>query len=276
MFAAAQSVRLSAGLALRREIGATVALSWPLILANVAINVMTATDFMMLGWLSPQALAAGSLGFNLYMPVFLFGIGVVAALSPIVAAKIGAGEAAEGLRRATHQGFLSALLLAAVAWIGLLQTTRILTAMGEPADLARDAGSYMLGFQWSLAPGLLYVAGRSVFAALERPRAALIAGLVAAAFNALANYALIFGRLGLPALGIFGSGLATTLSQTLMFALLVAFSVIDPRMRRLRLFAPLGARRGASLRRSGGSACRLGRWFLRKSAFSPLPASSWA
>ncbi|MGA7199351.1 MATE family efflux transporter, partial [Roseiarcus sp.] len=62
---------------LRRELGATLALSWPIILANVAINVMTATDFMMLGWLSPHALAAGALGFNLYQPAFLLGIGVV-------------------------------------------------------------------------------------------------------------------------------------------------------------------------------------------------------
>ena len=76
-----------------------------------------------------------------------------------------------------------------------------------------------------------------MFSALERPRPVLLAGLAAVAFNALANYALIFGKLGMPALGIIGSGLATTLSQTLMFVLLVAASVIDPRMRRLRLFA---------------------------------------
>ena len=60
---------------------------------------------------------------------------------------------------------------------------------------------------------------------------------MAVAFNALANYALIFGKLGMPALGIIGSGLATTLSQALMFAILMAASVIDPRMRTLRLFA---------------------------------------
>ena len=80
-------------------------------------------------------------------------------------------------------------------------------------------------------------AGRSAFSALERPRPILIAGLIAVAFNALANDALIFGKFGMPALGIIGSGLATTLSQTLMFALLVAFSLIDRRMRALRLFA---------------------------------------
>jgi multidrug resistance protein, MATE family len=237
MRAAPQPSKAAARGWLRLELGATFALSWPLILANVAINVMTATDYMMLGWLSPKALAAGALGFNLYQPAFLLGVGILAALSPIAAAKIGAGESAEGLRRATHQALLSALLIAVVTWIALSQTTRILLAIGEPPDLAQEAGTYMLGFQWSLAPNLMFFAGRSIFAALERPRLPLIAGLIAVAFNALANYALIFGKFGAPALGVIGSGLATTLSESLMFALLVAFSLIDPRMRRLRLFA---------------------------------------
>ena len=239
---------------LKRELAATFALSWPLVLANVAVNAMTATDFMMLGWLSPRALAAGALGFNLYQPPFLLGIGVVAALSPIAASKLGAGESAEGVRRATQQAFLSALMIAAVAWIVLSQTTPILIAIGEAPDLARDAGVYMRGFQWGLAPSLLFFAGRSVFAALERPRPTLVAGLVAVAFNALANYALIFGKLGMPALGIIGSGLATTLSQALMLAVLVAASLIDPRMRPLRLFAlpwPPAGRELAALWRLG-------------------------
>ena len=70
----------------------------------------------------------------------------------------------------------------------------------------------MRGFQRGLAPALMFFAGRSVFAAFERPRPTLIAGVVAAGFNALANYALIFGKFGLPALGIIGSGLADHLS----------------------------------------------------------------
>jgi multidrug resistance protein, MATE family len=230
---------------LRRELASTLALGWPIILANVAINVMTATDFMMLGWLSPHALAAGSLGFFLYQPPFLLGIGVVAALSPIAAAKIGAGQSPTVLRRATHQALLSAVFVAVVVWIALAWATPFLLAIGERADAARDAGVYLGGFQWGLAPSLLFFAARSAFAALERPRPALVAGLVAVAFNALANYALIFGKLGMPALGIIGSGFATTLSQALMFAILMAAALIDPRMRKLRLFAlpwrPAGA-----------------------------------
>ena len=221
MCGAARTIRAAAADGwLRRELASTLALGWPIILANVAINVMTATDFMMLGRLSPHALAAGSLGFFLYQPPFLLGIGVVAALSPIAAAKIGAGQSPAALRRATHQALLSAVFVAAVVCIVLTRATPFLLAIGEPPDVARDAGVYLWGFQWGIAPSLLFFAGRSAFAALERPRPALVAGLVAVAFNALANYALIFGKLGMPALGIIGSGLATTLSQTLMFAIL--------------------------------------------------------
>ena len=238
MFAAPRPAgTLSASGRLALEAGALLALAWPLILANLAVTVMTTTDYVMLGLLSPGALAAGALGFNLYQPIFLLGVGVVGALSPIAAKKIGGGEAHEGVRRATHQAFLSALLIAAAGWLLLSQTTAILTAIGEPPDLARDAGRYMRAYQWALAPSLMFFAARSVFAALERPRLPLLAGLVAVVFNALANYVLIFGKFGLPALGIAGSGLATTLSQTLMLGLLVAFSLIDPRLRRLRLFA---------------------------------------
>jgi MATE family multidrug resistance protein len=238
MSAAPQSVRAAAASrSLKRELGATLALGWPIVLANLAINVMTATDFMMLGRLSPHALAAGSLGFFLYQPLFLLGLGVVGALSPIAAAKIGAGEGKDALRRATHQALIAALFFAAVVWIALIGSRPFLLAIGEPADVARDAAIYLQGFQWGLAPSLVYYAARAAFSALERPRPALIAGLVAVAFNVLANYALIFGKLGMPALGIIGSGFATTLSQTLMCALLLAASLIDPRVRPLRLFA---------------------------------------
>ena len=238
MSAAPPKVVASAGAcALKRELAATFALSWPLVLANLAINVMTGDQRRDAGpavaarargrraRLQPLAAAAGAR------------IGVVAALSPIAAAKIGAGGDREGLRRATHQALLSAVLIAAIAWLVLWRTRSILVALGEPPELAEEAAAFMRGFQWGLMPTLMFFAGRSVFAALERPRPTLVASLAAAGFNVLANEALVFGKFGMPALGVFGSGLATTLSETLMFSILVAASLIDPRMRALKLFA---------------------------------------
>ncbi len=95
----------------------------------------------------------------------------------------------------------------------------------------------MRGYQWSLLPNLLFITARCLFSALERPRPTLVAGLVGVGFNALANYALVFGELGAPRLGIFGSGVATTLSQTLMFLILLGAAFVEPRLRRVRPFA---------------------------------------
>jgi MATE family multidrug resistance protein len=110
-----------------------------------------------------------------------------------------------------------------------------LKAVGEPPELAELAGQYMHGLQWALAPALLYMTARSILLALDRVRPVLVAGLIAVGCNALFNYALVFGHFGLPALGVFGSGLATTLSQTLMFGLLLFYTWLDPKLKPHRL-----------------------------------------
>jgi MATE family multidrug resistance protein len=214
------------------EIAATLALSWPIVLTNVAVNFMTTTDVMFLGRLSPDALAAGALGFNCYMPPFLFCVGVVSAAAPLAAERIGHDRRdVAGVRTVGHQALLSALLLCLPFWALFWNAGRLLGALGEPPALASLAGTYMHGLQWALLPALLYMAARSTLAALNRVRPVLAAGLIAVGANALFNYALVFGHFGLPALGAFGSGLSTTLSQALMFALLVGYSVLDPKLR---------------------------------------------
>ena len=245
---AASSAPGAANARLRREIVATFALCWPIVLTNLAMNLMTTTDVMMLGWLSPEALAAGSLGFNLYLPMMLFCIGVVGAAAPIAAARIGAdGRDRQGVRRIGQQALISSLLLALPVWSILWNAASILRAIGEPPDLAANAGLYVHGLQWAVAPLLLSFSTRSIFAALNRTGAVLAASLIAVVFNALANYALIFGHFGAPAWGIFGSGMATSLSHLLMFSLLASYSFLDPRLRPVGLFSSLWRPHAASL-----------------------------
>src|SRR5918997_611826 len=74
----------------RDEARATLALSWPMILTNLAQMALTTTDVVMMGWLGPDALAAGALGSNLYFAFMIFGIGLETAVAPMVAREIGA------------------------------------------------------------------------------------------------------------------------------------------------------------------------------------------
>jgi MATE family multidrug resistance protein len=223
-----------------REAAAMVALSSPLIVANVAQSAMTTTDLMMLGWLSPKALAAGALGFNLFLPLLLFGIGLTSAVAPIAASLIGADAGdVGGPRRAAHQAFISALALALPMWALLWNARTILIAFGEQPDLAALAATYLHGLQWALAPAFLFFAARSVFSALNRTGPTLLAGVLAVGVNAGANYFLIFGKFGFPALGVFGSGMATLISQCFMLLVLVLYAFLDPHLARYRLFSSL-------------------------------------
>src|SRR3546814_4784192 len=73
----------------RAEFRATLALAWPLVLTNLTMSLIGATDVLMVGWLGPTELAAASLGFNLSMLLAIFGMGLVAGASPLMASEIG-------------------------------------------------------------------------------------------------------------------------------------------------------------------------------------------
>jgi multidrug resistance protein, MATE family len=221
----------------RDEIVAMLTLSWPIILTNVAQVAMTATDVMMLGWLGSHALAAGALGTNLYYVPMIFGLGLMTATTPMIARELGRNRfTVREVRRTVRQGLWIGVTISIPIWFVLWNATPILLAMGQDADLAQEAGTYVRALQWAVLPFYFYIVLRSFMAALERPGWALVIAFLAVGFNALANYALIFGHLGFPKMGIIGSGIATTLSSILLFVGLVVVISLDRRFRRYRLF----------------------------------------
>lgn len=208
-----------------------------MILTNLAQTAMTATDVMMMGWVSSDTLAAGALGTNLYYMPMIFGLGLMLATSPMMAREFGRNKfAVREIRRTVRQGLWIALTVSIPIWLILWNTKPILLAMGQDAGLAAEAASYMRALQWAVLPFYGYIVLRSFIAALERPGWALIIAVICVGFNAIANWALIFGHFGFPKLGIVGSGLATTLSSIMMFAGLVVVTSFDAQFRRYRLF----------------------------------------
>ncbi|HEU5482149.1 MAG TPA: MATE family efflux transporter, partial [Sphingomicrobium sp.] len=72
------------------ELRATLALAWPLILANLTFALIQATDVVLVGWLGPHELAASALGINLTWPITFIAFGLVTAASPMMATALGA------------------------------------------------------------------------------------------------------------------------------------------------------------------------------------------
>ena len=73
----------------RTELRATLSLAWPLILSNLTMSAIQATDVVLMGWLGARPLASSALGINLTFAFSLICLGLVTASSPMMATAIG-------------------------------------------------------------------------------------------------------------------------------------------------------------------------------------------
>ena len=221
----------------RDEIRATGSLAWPLILTNVSQSLIQATDVLLLGRVGARTLAAAQLGVNLFVAFLIFGMGLVMAASPMMAKQLGMRRhSVRDVRRTVRQALWAATAITIPFWLILWHTEAILVAMGEDPSLSADAGRFAHTLQWAMLPALYYLVLRSFVAALERPGWSLAVGLGGVACNALVNYSLIFGRFGLPALGLTGAGIGTTITNIFMFLVMAIVVTRHRRFRRYHLF----------------------------------------
>jgi multidrug resistance protein, MATE family len=230
-------VHVAAPRSSREELAATLTLAWPLVLSNLASSAISTTDVLMLGWLGPRPLAAAALTVNLYNLLLFTGIGMSAAISPMIASAIGRRKgAARDSRRSFRMGLWLVTLYAVPATLVLLFAEQIFLLLGQDPALSRMAGEFAGVVQWALWPSLLFFLFRNLLTALGRTWVPLAVVLGGVALNAFLNYALIFGHFGLPRLEIRGSALATLLTYCAMLAALGLAVTRLPRLRLMHLF----------------------------------------
>jgi MATE family multidrug resistance protein len=196
---------------------AILTLGLPLIgghLGQIAIGV---TDTVMLGWFSVEALAAVTLASSYFFVLFIFGSGFAFAVMPMVAAFV-AEEDETSIRRATRMGLWLSMGFGILALPALIWSEPILRLLGQGDDIAAEAARYLRVAGWGIIPALLVMVLKSYLAALERTQIVLWITLFSAVVNALANYALIFGNWGAPALGVVGAATASVVTQLVSLA----------------------------------------------------------
>jgi MATE family multidrug resistance protein len=221
----------------RKEASALVRLALPLIAGNLAWSAIATTDLLLLGRAGPDAVAAGALAINIYNAVLVAGLGLVTAAAPLIAAERGRRRhAVREVRRTVRQTIWAAALFCLPAWTLLGNGRAILALFHQDPLLSNGATALLHGLAPALLPYLVFATLRNFISSLERLAwgVAVMAGAVP--FNLLAGWSLIFGHLGLPALGLFGAGLASSLTALFMAAAMVAVVLIDRRFRRYRLF----------------------------------------
>src|SRR5215210_2433302 len=179
----------------REELRATLALAWPLILANVTQQVIQATDVLLMGRLGSTQLAAATLALNMTFTFNLFLLGLLIASSPMMATALGQRfNAVRDVRRTFRAGLWLLIFTLPPYWLLLWHVGSLLPAFGQPAELAEQGQTFLRAYMWCTAPWLLFQLLRNFVSALERPRVVLWLSLGGIAINALLSWALIFGR----------------------------------------------------------------------------------
>jgi len=221
----------------RDELRSTLALAWPLILANLTQQVIQATDVLLMGRLGATQLAAATLALNLTFTFNLLMLGLIIASSPMMATALGQRfNAVRDVRQTFRAGLWLIALMLPPYWLLLWQVGSIMRAFGISEELASQGQTFLRAYMWCTAPWLLFQLLRNFVAALERPRIVLWLSIAGIAVNALLSWALIFGHFGLPALGLIGGGLGSTLTWLAMCAALVAVVLTEKRFRRFHIF----------------------------------------
>ena len=226
--------RPSVALSWAEELRATLALAWPLVIAQLAQNALTTTDVIMTGWLGPQFLAGGTLASTFLMPFLVLGFGIVGAVSPLVAQARGARDI-KAVRRVVRQGLWAAIAIAAVLVPILWQVKPIFAALGQNPDTTALAETYVHIAVWMFFPALGIAALRSLLSAFDSTRIILVITVGGVVFNAAVNYVLIFGHFGFPRLELAGSAIATVLTNALMFAAMLTYVLRHRRFKRFHI-----------------------------------------
>ncbi|MVW73045.1 MATE family efflux transporter [Bordetella sp. 15P40C-2] len=209
--------------------------AWPVLVSQWAGIAFGVLDTAMTGHASAADLAAMSLSISVYITVFVGLMGVVHALIPIQAQHFGAGRFDE-VGRAWGQGVWLALGLALAGAVLMMFPDMWLSLSGDVAPEVRArVTDYLRALALALPAALVFRTIYALGTAVSRPKVVMTINLVAVGIKAFLNWVLIYGNLGLPALGAAGAGLATAI--TFWISLSVGLWVIthDPYFRRFHL-----------------------------------------
>jgi multidrug resistance protein, MATE family len=211
-----------------KELKPMLRVAGPVILAELGWMGMGVVDTIMVGPLGPAAIGAVGVGNSLHFALAIFGMGLFLGLDTLVSQAFGAGRLAECRAWLWRGVALAALLTLPFLVVGFaIQYT--LPWLGFHPEVMPLLRSYFAVLLWSTPFLLFYATFRRYLQGMHIVTPIMFALVSANVVNATANWALIYGNWGFPALGVPGSAWATLISRAYMMSvLLIVVARIKP------------------------------------------------
>jgi MATE family multidrug resistance protein len=231
-----------------QELRAMLALAVPVVLSELGWMAQGVVDTIMVGRLGPAAIGAVALGNAVCYTPALFGIGLLLGLDTLVAQAYGRKDHDE-----CHRWLAQGVYLACIAAVPIMAAIGLasygFTRFGIAAEVAGPASGYLRLLNWGTLPLLLYGATRRYLQGVGQVRVITVTYVLANLVNWFGNWVLIYGKLGIPALGVNGSAISTVFARIAMAAALLGFAWRYERSRGHPLFRHWAGVQAAQLKR---------------------------
>jgi MATE family multidrug resistance protein len=205
------------------ELRAMVALAVPVVLSELGWMAQGVVDTIMVGRLGPAAIGAVALGNAVCYTPSLFGIGLLLGLDTLVAQAYGRKDY-DGCHRWLAQGLYLAAIVTPVVMVSVWLASFGYARFGISPEVAGPAASYLRVLNWGTLPLLIYGGTRRYLQGVGQVRVVTVTFVGANLLNWLGNWVLIYGKLGMPAMGVDGSALSTVIARLFMALALVGFA----------------------------------------------------
>lgn len=192
-----------------------LAVGMPLVMGQIGMLLVSFADTLMIGHHGLEELAAASFVNNVFILCILIGLGFASGLTPMVGALYGQGrlrEAGRVLRNSLAANALMGMGLTGV--MGVLYF--FLPRLGQPEELLPLIRPYYLVQLVSLLPVMLFNSFKQYSDGASDTKPSMWIVLSGNLLNIVGNYLLIYGRAGLPEMGLMGAGISTLLSRLYM------------------------------------------------------------
>ena len=212
-------------------------ISWPIMISLVAQNIVSVTDTAFLGHVGAVELGASALGGLFYITLFMIAYGFTTGVQILIARRNGEKDyPAIGSIFDNSFYFLGILTIIITAFIVIFGASLLKPFIASEAVF--QASTIYLKYRifglFFASSALLF---RSFYTGIAFTKYISISAAIMAGINVVLNYGLIFGKLGLPEMGIAGSGLASAISECCAMLFFFAITARKAHLEKFRLFA---------------------------------------
>ncbi len=198
-----------------KEFKYNIKLATPIILGMLGHTVVQLVDNIMVGQLGTAELAAVSLGNSFMFIAMSLGIGFSTAITPLVAEADGENNFEAG-KSAFKHGLFLCIVLGIALFLTVFIAKPLMYAMKQPPEVVDLAMPYLNLVAISLLPLIIFQAFKQFSDGLSLTKYPMYATIAANVVNVILNYIFIFGKFGMPELGVVGAAIGTLASRVIM------------------------------------------------------------